>query len=160
MIHRILLPHDGTGASDKALMTAIDLARAFRAEIIMLHVIENIKAPSTMLSPASFSDRVLVMTTGREAAMEEKLESSWSLIAREKVFMLTGGDGRDRLKVTAKMMVGRPVAEQILKFCKESPVDIIVMGGQRLEGFSKVLALLSVSRKVSEYAYCPVVLVR
>lgn len=160
MIHHILVPHDGTGASDKALMTAIDLARAFRAEIIMLHVIEDIRRPPLLLLPASFSDRTLIMTTGREVAIEEELESRWSLIAREKVFMLTGGDGRDRLKVTAKVLVGRPVAKQILNFCKESPMDMIVMGGQRLEGFSKVLALASVSRKISESAYCPVVLVR
>lgn len=141
-------------------MTAIDLARAFRAEIIMLHVIENINTPPHLLSLASSSDQTLIMATGREAAIEEELECRWSLIAREKIFMLMGGDGRDRLKVTPKVMVGRPVAEQILKFCKESPVDMIVMGGQRLKGFSRVLALASISRKVSEYAYCPVVLVR
>lgn len=160
MIHRILVPHDGTAASDKALMAAIDLTRAFRAEMIMLHVIENIKMLPILFSPQSFSGRTLIVAARSEEAKKEELESKWRLFAREKVFMLTGGDGRDRLNVTTRVIVGRPIAEQILSFCRDTPVDMIVMGGQRLEGFSKFLALVSVSRKVSERAYCPVVLVR
>jgi nucleotide-binding universal stress UspA family protein len=47
-----------------------------------------------------------------------------------------------------------------VKFAKENEVDLIVMGSRRLEGVSKiVVALGSVARKVSERAFCPVMLV-
>ena len=46
--------------------------------------------------------------------------------------------------------------EQILRFAKNNKIDMIVMGSQRLKGISKIKALGSVTRKVSESADCPV----
>ena len=50
-------------------------------------------------------------------------------------------------------------AEQILRFVKNNKIDIIVMGSQRLKGLSKIKALGSVTRKVSESTDCPVLIV-
>ena len=44
MISKILVPHDGTGISDRAVTRAIEFAKAFNSEIILLHAIkENLK---------------------------------------------------------------------------------------------------------------------
>ena len=40
MISKILIPHDGTEMSDKAFEKAVELAKMFKAELILLHVIE------------------------------------------------------------------------------------------------------------------------
>ena len=51
-------------------------------------------------------------------------------------------------------------SEEILKFTKDNNIDMIVMGtGKRLKGISKIGALGSVTRKVSELANCPVLIV-
>jgi nucleotide-binding universal stress UspA family protein len=50
--------------------------------------------------------------------------------------------------------------EQIIKFAKDNQIDMIVMGSQRLEkNISKIKALGSVARKVSETASCHVMIV-
>ena len=41
MISKILVPHDGTEISDKAVTRAIEFAKAFNSEIILLHVIKD-----------------------------------------------------------------------------------------------------------------------
>ena len=46
-------------------------------------------------------------------------------------------------------------AEQILRFAKNNKIDMIVMGSQRLKGISRLKALGSVTRKVSESADYP-----
>ena len=40
MVSKILVPHDGTEMSDKAFEKAVDLAKAFGAKLVLLHVIE------------------------------------------------------------------------------------------------------------------------
>ncbi len=42
MTSKILLPYDGTEISDKALYKAKEFAKAFNAELYILHVIEHI----------------------------------------------------------------------------------------------------------------------
>lgn len=48
MVYRILVPHNGTEMSDKALGKAIEFAKALGAEIILVHVIEDITIPPTI----------------------------------------------------------------------------------------------------------------
>jgi nucleotide-binding universal stress UspA family protein len=49
--------------------------------------------------------------------------------------------------------------DQILRFAKDNKIDTIVMGNRKLKGVSKLNALGSVARKVSELADCPVLIV-
>jgi nucleotide-binding universal stress UspA family protein len=39
MISKILVPHDGTEMSDRAVEKATELAKAFKAQLILVHVI-------------------------------------------------------------------------------------------------------------------------
>jgi nucleotide-binding universal stress UspA family protein len=51
-------------------------------------------------------------------------------------------------------------AEKILEYASTKKVDMIVVGSSnRLKGISKIKALGSVARKVSELADCPVLIV-
>jgi nucleotide-binding universal stress UspA family protein len=50
-------------------------------------------------------------------------------------------------------------ANKILEFAKEKEIDLIVIGTRGLGGLSKLRALGSVARKVSEHSSCPVLLI-
>ena len=150
-IKRILVPHDGTQMSDKAVLYASKLAKALNTEIMLLYVVEEIEVPATLLLG---NDRVLIARARRN--IQRELEQNWNRFVQEKVKSLSA----EKIGVSTDIRTG-DAAEQIVKFAKENQADLIVMGSRRLEGgVSKVVvALGSVARKVSERASCPVMLV-
>lgn len=151
-IRKILVPHDGEQMSDKALMYAAELANALGAEIILLHVIEEIEVSASLLLG---NDRAMIDRARRTIVRETG--QNWSRFVKEKIKLLSSFE---KVKVTADTRVGDPTG-QILEFAGERNIDLIAMGSRRLEGVSKaVLALGSVARKVSERATCPVMIVR
>jgi nucleotide-binding universal stress UspA family protein len=46
MIAKILVAHDGTEISNRAFERATEFAKAFKTEILLLHVIQDIPVPS------------------------------------------------------------------------------------------------------------------
>jgi nucleotide-binding universal stress UspA family protein len=125
MISKILVPHDGTEISDKAVTRAIEFAKAFNSEIILLHVIKD------------------------------NLEEAWNEMSQNRsVQYITN----QNIKSTSRVVIGPP-SEKILEFANVNQIDLIVVGSQRLETISKIKALGSVARKVSEAANCPVLIV-
>jgi hypothetical protein len=61
--------------------------------------------------------------------------------------------------VRPQVSIGNPI-EKILDLASAEKVDLIVIGSVGLSGISKLKALGSVSRSVSERAKCPVLIVR
>ncbi|MFZ1077887.1 MAG: universal stress protein, partial [Nitrosotalea sp.] len=58
-----------------------------------------------------------------------------------------------------EVITGKP-ADSILKFARDNKIDLIVIGSRGLTRLNKIMALGSVSRKISEEAKCPVVIIR
>lgn len=146
----ILVPHDGSEMSEKAVDEAIEFAKIFGSEIMILYVVdERYAPPSSLLS--FISDRASlkeaknelkrVLATGAEAM----LDKTSSEIKKEGV----------RSKITVR--VGSP-AQEIVETAKEINCDIIIMGSRGLKSI-RLRALGSVARKVAEIAPCPVMLV-
>ena len=71
MISKILIPHDGTEMSDKAFKKAVELAKMFKAKLVLLHVIEEIPLPTSMI----FDDKDVINRARRTARKE--LEKGW-----------------------------------------------------------------------------------
>lgn len=69
IINKILLPHDGTESSDKALEKSIDFAKSFNAELYILHVIEHIPIPPSLILG---NDRQWISQTRRSIAKKSK----------------------------------------------------------------------------------------
>jgi len=46
LTQKILVPHDGSEMSDRALDKAIEFAKVLRAEIIILHILDDKLIPS------------------------------------------------------------------------------------------------------------------
>jgi nucleotide-binding universal stress UspA family protein len=149
---KILLPHDGTEISDKALEKAKEFAKAFNAELHILHIIEHIPIPPTLILG---NDRQWIAETRRSIA--KKLKEGWLKMAKEKINPVTE---KENIKFNIVALTDeQPVSEQILKFASDNKVNLIIVGsGQRLNKLSKIKALGSVSRKISENADCPVMI--
>jgi len=136
--------------SDKALLYASEFAKALGSEIVLFYVIEEIEVPATLLLG---NDRILIERARR--SIRRQIEQRWNRFAQEKVKLFSS----EKVRMSLAVRTGDP-AEQIVKYAKETGADLIVMGTRRLQGVSKlVVALGSVTRKVSERAFCPVLLV-
>ena len=151
MIAKILVPHDGTEISNWAFERAIEFARAFNTEILLLHVIQDIPVPSSLLLG---NDRILISKAKRSIAKE--LEKGWNKMVQEKLIGRMLKD--DKIKIRSETIVGSP-ADEIIRFAKSNKIDMIIVGSRRLEAISKIKALGSVARKVSEAAECPVMII-
>lgn len=151
MYNKILVPHAGTPAGDKALEHAIHIAKSSSAQIILLHVIEEFPHVPVFILHASQASKVkkdvAQITKEMKSVMEQSMKKRKALCEKHKI--------ECKIKVTT----GLP-AEEILKIVKNQKIDLIVMAKRRkLKGIKKLLTLGSVSRKVIENTTCPSLLI-
>jgi nucleotide-binding universal stress UspA family protein len=157
---KILVPCDGSKPSARALAKADELLTAAsngankQIEFILLYVVPYIEAPlpldesGTMVAESAqtreYIKRIYSYQRDRAFAMLQKLADKFI--------------NRDQFSVDTEVLFGSP-AEKIIEFAHEKKVEVIVMGNIGLSGFSKLKALGSVSRSVSERAGVPVMIV-
>src|SRR5688500_12344556 len=153
----ILVPHDGSAMSDKALDNAVEIAKLAKgSQIIIIHVIPEISTPifpRVIRSPKTgevitFSEYMTSLYQEMESVMREKLEdrkTKYSKCDLDIEILITAGNPTDK----------------ILDYATDKKVDLIVIGSIGLSGISKFFkGLGSVSRSVSEKVSCPVLIVR
>jgi nucleotide-binding universal stress UspA family protein len=149
---KILLPHDGTEISDKVLEKSKEFAKAFNAELYILHVIEHIPIPPSLILG---NERQWIAESRRSIA--KKLKEGWLKMAKEKINPVLE---KENIKFNTSVLTDeQPLSEQILKFASDNKVNLIIVGSKRLNKISKIKALGSVSRKISENADCPVMII-
>lgn len=146
---KILVPYDGSKYSQNALDEAIMIAKRFGSDLVLLSVIDTVAAaPQNLYKPEVVGAKKLVKYL-------KKAFSEIDLRLRDKVIHCKDNG----VKADHEIITGSP-ADTILNFAKKRKISLIVMGSQGLAGISKIRALGSVSRKVSEKAACPVMIVR
>ena len=152
MISKILLPHDGTEISDKALEKSKEFVKAFNAELCILNIIEHSPLPPSLILD---KDRQWIAETRRNIA--KKLKEGWLKMAKEKINPVLE---KENIKFNIIVLTDvEPISEQIIKFASDNKIDLIIIGSQRLSEISKIKALGSVSRKVSENVDCPIMII-
>lgn len=156
---KILVPHDGSEYADKALDHAIQIAKMSGADtqIILLNVVQKIYLPPSFSS----TDYQFRSKSDDQITREEYLKELHLDIKDAMLKMLNERKQRcESLGILTKTsaLVGY-VAETIIEFANEEKVDLIVMGSKGLRGISRIIALGSVSRTVSERANRPVLLI-
>ena len=152
LTRKILLPHDGTKISDKALEKSKEFAKAFNAEIYILHIIEHSPLPPSLILD---HDRQWIAESRRNIA--QKLKEGWIKMAKEKINPILE---KENIKFNIIVSTDElPISEQILKFVTENNIDLIIIGSHRLSEISKIKALGSVSRKVAENVDCPIMII-
>ena len=90
--------------------------------------------------------------------LNEEVRTNMSKMLDEKKHKYAVKD--DVIIETMSLVGGGPPADKIVDFANNQKVDlIVVIGNVGLSGLSKVKALGSVSRSVSERASCPVLII-
>jgi nucleotide-binding universal stress UspA family protein len=146
----ILVPHDGSEMSEKAVEESIKFAKIFGSEIMILYVVDERYAP-----PSSLLSFISNRTSLKEAKNELKrvLETGAQAMLDKTASKIK----EDGIKSKIIIRVGSP-AKEIVETAREIKCDIIIMGSRSLKS-GRLRALGSVARKVAEIASCPVMLV-
>jgi universal stress protein A len=141
-IKTILCPIDFSEISANALEYAVFLASHHHAELLILHVVEQLH---------EFEHYQVLVLTPQELA--EKMEEQ----AYEELNRLTE-QIKKTIKVETVVRQGKPFVE-IIKEAREKDMDLIVMASHGRTGVSHML-MGSVAEKVVRKAHCPVLIVR
>ncbi len=149
---RILVPYDGSKYSKKSLQKAMEVGRNIDSEILILSVINvgHVSPPGSLLG---------LTKTRTEKETLKKITKSIK-IQTEKMLQLAI-EKCEKNNVSASYVIKEGnVANEILDFAKKKKTTLIIIGSQGLHGIEKLKSLGSVSRKVSELAHCPVLIIR
>jgi nucleotide-binding universal stress UspA family protein len=148
---KILVPYDGSSFSKNALSEGLQIAKAFNSKIYVLSVLEV----ASDVPPGLLSEVVnkKLNKLKREISLPKKFVTPTKLQQQINECAKHGVD------VQVEVLIGR-AANSILKFANHNKADLIIIGSQGLHGIKKITAIGSVSRKVSEEAKCPVMIMR
>jgi nucleotide-binding universal stress UspA family protein len=141
-VRRILYASDFSKASARAFQTAMTLAKANQARLVIVHVV----VPFVPVVPEQYVDSGTLDQLADQARQ-------WSERQLAKLTARAKGS-----RATALLREGDP-AEQIVRAARSERADLIVVGTHGRRGFSK-LFLGSVAERVVSTAPCPVVTVR
>lgn len=143
-IRRILCASDFSKTSGKALISAIDLAKANRARLTIVHA----HVPIVPLVPEQYL----------EASTWDRVDTETRRWAERQVEKLVEKARKRGVRASAMMVTGDP-AQQIVRIARSKRADLIVVGTHGRRGFSKFF-LGSVAERVIATAPCPVMTVR
>jgi nucleotide-binding universal stress UspA family protein len=143
-LHRILVPTDFSKHSENALSYAAAFAEKFGAELHLLHVVQDLALfiPEAVTAAPPIAPPIEQLTAAVREALERVIKQN----------QLT------RFAVQSEVREGNPFYE-IIRYAKESDIDLIIMGTHGHTGLIHVL-LGSVAEKVVRKAPCPVLTVR
>jgi len=144
LFSRILVGLDGSDYSLKALNFAVDLAKKYQSQLVLIHVV--------MRQIYAINPPEAGILAGTAIVRELEAEGKAILSRGEETVRAQG------LPVEIRLRQGVP-AEELLRASAEEKADLLVLGSR---GLSQVKAFLlgSVSDKVSHHAKCPVLIVR
>ena len=143
-IRRILCASDFSKTSGKALISAIDLAKANRARLTIVHA----HVPIVPLVPEQYL----------EASTWDRVDTETRRWAERQVEKLVEKARKLGVRASAMMATGDP-AQQIVRMARSKRADLIMVGTHGRRGFSKFF-LGSVAERVIATAPCPVMTVR
>lgn len=151
LLNKILVPYDGSTYSKKALTRAIELAHNLDSEVILVHVVNlsYIAPPGGLHGLAGRSKKNPV----------EKWKKSVKNHAKKMLESCVSKCKSNGITASYVIKDGN-ISEEILNFANKKKATLIIIGSQGLSGIGKLRTLGSVSRKISEQAHCPVLIVR
>lgn len=145
MYKSIVTGTDGSQTADAAMGRALELARAFGAEIHLVNVAR--KAPALASMDYEHGGAVV-------AAEYEGQQAEWASSSVGKLQSALQAEG---LPVTGHAMQGNP-SEAILQVAANVGADLIVVGSRGMRGAGRLVG--SVPNTLSHRAPCDVLIVR
>ena len=148
MINKILVAIDGSKTADSALDFALDLAKKYSAEILIVSVFDVISlslvSRGMLFSPTSTTKYLQELEAFHKKVLTDALKKAKKLKAK--------------IKISKKLLKGR-AADIIVETAHQGGFDLIVIGSRGL-GEIKEFFLGSVSDRVADEAKCPVLIVK
>jgi len=141
-IKRILVPTDLSDLSLSSIEYASSLALFFKAEMYVMHVMDNEPLLAIGMIDANAEEII--------RAIEQKSKNEMSRFFSKKITR-----GRS---ISCIVRRGNPY-EEIVKFSNEEQIDLIVISTHGRSGLAKIL-LGSVAEKVVRYSSVPVLTVK
>jgi nucleotide-binding universal stress UspA family protein len=142
-IKNILIPVDFSGTSMLALDHAVFMAKFYKAEITLLHVIES----------AIFTSAITFHDTGNDLSSVITQKANEKLTQFAKQIQEVEG-----IRMQTKVIEGR-IYKSIVEVARAINADMIVMGTHGVSGFREYIIGSNAYRVVSE-ADCPVLTVQ
>jgi nucleotide-binding universal stress UspA family protein len=143
---RILVPVDGSPTSNEGLREAIQLAKAQRASVRLVHVADEHFIAMMGLDYGASVDKLMHSVTAAGRRILRNAES------------LAGRAGVEASTVMLETLTG-PVADPIVREAKKWPADLIVIGTHGRRGVRR-LVLGSDAEQIVRLSPVPVLLVR
>ena len=143
-IRRILVATDFSKTSAKALTGAIDLAKAQRAKLTILHAY----VPLVPLVPEQYI----------EAGTWDRIDTESRRWAERQLVKLAARARKSGVRATPALVIGDP-SRQIVRTARSLRADLIVVGTHGRRGLTKFF-LGSVAERVIATAACPVMTIR
>jgi len=143
-LRRILHPTDFSGASGAAFARAVAMAKAERAELLLVHVL----APPVPIAGEGYISPKIY----------DDLEASARQYGQKRLAALQAKARKASVKSTTLLLDG-VAHEQIARAAKRKKADLIVIGTHGRTGLAKFF-LGSVASRVVAAAPCPVLTVR
>jgi nucleotide-binding universal stress UspA family protein len=142
-IQHILAPTDFSELSKQGLTSALELAEAFGAKLLLLHVVEPQPYPVEGIVPSYLG-----------ATLLDDLERQASNDLAQMLYEAQGSN----VEVARRVVVGIPY-RKIVEVAEEEKSDLIVMTTHGRTGLSH-LVMGSVAEKIVRTAPCPVLTIR
>jgi len=136
---KILIAHDGSKSSEKALKKAFEIAEKFGSSVTVISVV-----PELYLTELMEMDRIRILETLTDEAKK----------TMDRIKTKTAGFKPVRTIIKQ----GNP-AEEVLDTAKKIKADLIVTGSHGRHGAQRFL-LGSVSSKIIDHAECAVLVVK
>ena len=140
---KILCPVDFSNVSMEALRISADLAGNFGANLMVVHVLEPI------LAPTDFSFGPLSMTDVEDKLAERAQEGLEQAVSKL-------GLPKEKIEIRVERGIG---SQEIIRIAGECKADLIVMGTHGYTGLTHAL-LGSTAERVVRRASCPVLTVK
>lgn len=143
-LKKILVPTDFSDYAAIPLKFGCGLAEVFKAELHLLHVLQDLVAlvPEPGLAYVPPGDLIRELQESADAALAKLPDPTWAA-------------GKSVVRATRQ---GPPFLE-IVRYAKENDIDLIVLGTHGRTGLAHAL-MGSVAEKVVRKAPCPVLTIR
>jgi nucleotide-binding universal stress UspA family protein len=155
VFRKILVPLDGSEHSDRALATALQIAKNFNSEITLLHVY------SVTVTPVVIPEPTTLNPTGVPIATSAEVSKMVDAARDEGKKILLDGEQKVRaenLPVETSLREGNS-PQEIVKVAKEGQFDLIVIGARGIHRLRDLL-MGSVTEGVVKHASCSVLVVK
>jgi nucleotide-binding universal stress UspA family protein len=147
-LKKLLVATDFSEPSDAALAYGRELAGSFDAQLVVLHVVDN------LLTRAAGG-----MGADGFVSTDPDLQTSLEAAGKKRVDELISDDDRTRLRAQGVIVTSNAPAVAIVEYAKGADVNLIVIGTHG-RGAMAHLLLGSVAERVVRLAPCPVLTVR